>query len=203
MKHLFLFSLLIISLSCNQGSKVKTEVGTGDFEGFTLTKYPQGDIQKAIKVDKVGQIILEGDVVDGKKEGAWIAYQGGVKKDVPISIINYHKGIRNGLSVEFDSAGRFSIKEYYANGHLEGRRVVQKFGQAQEESYYKNGVLDGPFYTYYPSGNLKIKGKYVNGKKEGQMVYYDMNGNPTMVYTYKNDEIVERKNLKKEEKSEK
>ncbi len=196
MKYIIYLSLFLFVLSCDSGSK--TGLGEGDFEGFTLTNYPQGDIQKAVKVDKTGAITLEGDVVDGKKEGAWISYQGGSKKDYPVAIINYHKGVRNGLSVEFDSVGRFKLKEYYANGHLEGRRVTQKFGVPLEEAYYTNGILNGPYYTYYPSGNLKIKGNYVNGKKEGNMIYYDLQGNAMMAYKYKNDEVIEKKNFKKD-----
>ena len=200
MKAFLYISILFLMVNCTseKSGELKTGLGTGEFEGFTLTNYPQGGIQKAVKVDKTGAIILEGDVVDGKREGAWISYQGGTKKDSPMGIINYHKGIKNGLSVIFDNIGRFTLKEYYSNGHLEGRRVKQKFGKAIEESHYKNGILDGPFNTYYDTGSLKIKGFYENGKKEGNMIYYNLNGDVIMAYKYKNGEIVEKKNFKEE-----
>jgi antitoxin component YwqK of YwqJK toxin-antitoxin module len=38
--------------------------------------------------------------------------------------------------------------------------------------YYKDNLLNGPFYLYDPNGDLKISGYYSNGKRNGYFVFY-------------------------------
>jgi len=40
---------------------------------------------------------------------------------------------------------------------------------------YKNGILHGPTFGYYPNGDLKYKGAYKNGRFHGQWTEYYQN----------------------------
>ena len=47
-------------------------------------------------------------------------------------------------------------------GEIEGR----------EQGKFTNGKKEGPWFYYYPTGQLWGKGEYRNGEKEGPWIYY-------------------------------
>ena len=49
-------------------------------------------------------------------------------------------------------------------------------GVLLQECQYRNGVLDGPTKTYYPSGALKEEGQYTKGEKTGVWKTYNEDG---------------------------
>jgi antitoxin component YwqK of YwqJK toxin-antitoxin module len=73
------------------------------------------------------------------------------------------------------------------DAELEGWAVVQKDGHGrragealtyredgslQARSYYREGVLDGPFAAFHPNGQLAREGRYSLGKLDGEVVAY-------------------------------
>lgn len=58
------------------------------------------------------------------------------------------------------------------------------------EKYWKlNGILDGPFQVYYPSGKLYIQANYSNGKLDGIYREYNEYGELIKKCTYLQDKL--------------
>jgi antitoxin component YwqK of YwqJK toxin-antitoxin module len=54
-----------------------------------------------------------------------------------------------------------------------------------EDTYEANLLPDGPFESYYPNKNIKVKGNVVGGKREGVWTSYHLNGNKQSENEYK------------------
>ena len=61
-----------------------------------------------------------------------------------------------------------------------------EFGKVSRKVYYKDGFLNGPFWTYYKNGKVKGEGLYINGKQEGKSVGYYANGRKQIEAQYHN-----------------
>jgi hypothetical protein len=55
------------------------------------------------------------------------------------------------------------------------------------KSSFRNGKRDGPWVTYFDSGQLKVKGTYKDGKRDGLWVSYHDNGQLFQKGSYKDD----------------
>ncbi len=60
-------------------------------------------------------------------------------------------------------------------------------GQVKYEVGVKDGEKHGHYYEYYPSGNIKAKGKYKHGLREGVWKYYSEAGDQILRERYKKD----------------
>ena len=49
-------------------------------------------------------------------------------------------------------------------------------GRLLSKSYFKAGLLNGPFKSYQSNGDVRSIGYYKNGKRSGQWVTYQSNG---------------------------
>jgi len=59
-----------------------------------------------------------------------------------------------------------------------------------EFQYYRDGgsvVKHGFYKEYYQNGQVEVKGNLVDGKREGEVVYYDEDGNVTDQRCFYND----------------
>jgi antitoxin component YwqK of YwqJK toxin-antitoxin module len=79
----------------------------------------------------------------------------------------------------------------YKDGLLDGPYVSyynNDNGQLCRKGHYKNGEKDGPWVGYYYDGQLMDKGHYKNGKKDGPWVSYrkDRTVDEKDTGTYKN-----------------
>lgn len=83
------------------------------------------------------------------------------------------------IDVELDDLAAKSQTDVYDNG-------LPKF-----EVSIKNGQKHGNYFEYFPTGELKIKGKYKNDQKTGTWKYYDEQGNLLKREKYRNDILVE------------
>lgn len=54
----------------------------------------------------------------------------------------------------------------------------------------KNNMLQGLFVKFYENGNIYSKGSYKNGKPNGEITYYDEDGNVEQVDKFENGELV-------------
>ena len=86
MKTLVLFVLAaILSLSAFQSVCSQESTAPNPKEGYTIEKY--------------GELTLEGNYINGKKDGTWLTY-------FPAGLLNkveeYRDGIKNGLVIEID-----------------------------------------------------------------------------------------------------
>lgn len=106
--------------------------------------------------DEDGNIITEGDYIEGKKEGLWF-YKVGDNTDEG----EYAEGLRNG-----------TWKSYYADGllHFEGKFV--------------DDLPNGEHTWYWDNGRIKQQGRYVMGQKTGDWNKYDEEGLPIISITF-------------------
>lgn len=80
-----------------------------------------------------------------------------------VSIENYIKGYRDGLSTFFDENGK-----------------------QIERVYFKQGIKNGMDKIYYPTGGVKISAQYKNGLLNGKVDVYDDRGKLLGRMRYKN-----------------
>ncbi|MEA3478710.1 MAG: hypothetical protein U9R60_11060 [Bacteroidota bacterium] len=68
-------------------------------------------------------------------------------------------------------------------------QVLNKNGDLITEETVKNGMKNGPSWTYYPDGKVKEKIPYKDGKKNGTAEWYFQNGKLYQSTPYENDLI--------------
>ncbi len=190
MKKILLFGFLINLLlnACNN-NQANTESFAA--EGYEITDLGNG-LQEAVKKDPAnGQILEEGLLRNGKKEGTWVSYHPNNDKLIPKSIQSYVHGQPTGILIEYGNRGQLEKIAHYLNGQLHGRYATYDYGRLKEVRHYKHGQLHGLFSKYYPkSDNLQSTAEFKDGKQHGTYRYYDEQGNITLEYEYRNGEKV-------------
>ncbi|MEM9823079.1 MAG: toxin-antitoxin system YwqK family antitoxin [Bacteroidota bacterium] len=187
MKKVLLFSLSIFIISCG-GNQSSTPVAA-DLGGFSITDFPGGKVQKAMRMDGAGKILEEGEVLDGTKSGTWVTYHPDGNRVK--SITNYVSGRKNGLHMEMNDRGQVELQCYYSDDILHGQWTKYKFGSRPEkEVNYKNGNLDGVSKEYHSNGKLQREVNYKDGVQHGSFKQYNDKEELVMEYEYKDGEKV-------------
>lgn len=82
---------------------------------------------------------------------------------------------------------------FYIEGHsmpYTGRCLV-KYNNSNQIHFifnYKDGVLNGPFRSFYKNGKIRDDGNYVDGELEGKFIRHE-EGGATNSYTFKMGEL--------------
>ena len=170
---------------------------------------------KYIEYYKNGQIKVQGNNKDGKRDGEFKAflrngksagsvfYKDGkiikstlvnsMKDSASFSLttdINYNLNSNEIITDEFPNG---LLKQYFIynkNGLLDGEsREYYEEGDIKSISHFKNDIPDGVFISYYQNGNIENKYAYVNGQANGECFSYYENGKLEERYFLKNGEI--------------
>ena len=170
---------------------------------------------KYIEYYKNGQIQVQGNNKDGKRDGEFKAflrngksagsvfYKDGkiikstlvnsMKDSATFSLvtdINYNLNSNEIITDEFPNG---LLKQYFIynkNRLLDGEsREYYEEGDIKSISHFKNHIPDGVFISYYPNGNMEEKYAYVNGQANGECFSYYENGKLEERYFLKNGEI--------------
>ena len=170
---------------------------------------------KYIEYYKNGQIKVQGNNKDGKRDGEFKAflrngksagsvfYKDGkiikstlvnsMKDNASFSLttdINYNLNSNEIITDEFPNG---LLKQYFIynkNGLLDGEsREYYEEGDIKSISHFKNDIPDGVFISYYQNGNIENKYAYVNGQANGECFSYYENGKLEERYFLKNGEI--------------
>ena len=170
---------------------------------------------KYIEYYKNGQIKVQGNNKDGKRDGEFKAflrngksagsvfYKDGkiikstlvnsMKDNASFSLttdINYNLNSNEIITDEFLNG---LLKQYFIynkNGLLNGEsREYYEEGDIKSISHFKNDIPDGVFISYYQNGNIENKYAYVNGQANGECFSYYENGKLEERYFLKNGEI--------------
>ena len=170
---------------------------------------------KYIEYYKNGQIKVQGNNKDGKRDGEFKAflrngksagsvfYKDGkiikstlvnsMKDNASFSLttdINYNLNSNEIITDEFPNG---LLKQYFIynkNGLLDGEsREYYEEGDIKSISHFKNDIPDGVFISYYQNGNIENKYAYVNGQANGEYFSYYENGKLEERYFLKNGEI--------------
>ena len=110
-----------------------------------------------MEYDEQGEVITQGEYIDGLRDGAWTYHVGDHKEEG-----SYKDGLKDGSWVHTYDNGRKSFVGSFVNGEPEGRHR-----------------------WYWPNGNLMEEGKYTMGLRQGDWLQYDVNGNLLMTTRYK------------------
>jgi len=111
-----------------------------------------------IEYDDAGNIITQGEYVDGQKEGFWYFQISDYREEG-----NYVAGERDGL----------------------WKHTYTTTGKPRFEGSFINGQPDGDHIYWYEDGKTWQKGKYIYGRKEGDWKYYQEDGVLLLTITYK------------------
>ena len=168
-----------------------------------------------IEYYKNGQIKVQGNNKDGKRDGEFKAflrngksagsvfYKDGkiikstlvnsMKDNASFSLttdINYNLNSNEIITDEFPNG---LLKQYFIynkNRLLDGEsREYYEEGDIKSISHFKNDIPDGVFISYYQNGNIENKYAYVNGQANGECFSYYENGKLEERYFLKNGEI--------------
>ena len=170
---------------------------------------------KYIEYYKNGQIKVQGNNKDGKRDGEFKAFlrngksagsvfykEGKIIKSTLVNSmrdnasfslvtdINYNLNSHKIVTDEFPNQ---LLKQYFIfnkNGLLDGEsREYYEEGDIKSISHFKNDIPDGVFISYYQNGNIENKYAYVNGQANGECFSYYENGKLEERYFLKNGEI--------------
>jgi len=183
----FLVALLgLIFTNCQQNS---THVVPADLTGFTTTSVAGGAGLKAEKKDANGNVLEEGMLINGARNGSWVTYHPDKEKAIA-TIANYVNNELNGVFLTLSDRGQIETLTTYANGVFDGNFAKFRFGNVEESGTYVNGQLDGLYKKFYPTRKIQMEAEYKNGKQHGFYKYYNEEGNVTMEYQYANGEKI-------------
>ena len=170
---------------------------------------------KYIEYYKNGQIKVQGNNKDGKRDGEFKAFlrngksagsvfykDGKIIKSTLVNSmrdnasfslttdINYNLNSNEIITDEFPNR---LLKQYFIynkNRLLDGEsREYYEEGDIKSISHFKNHIPDGVFISYYQNGNMEEKYAYVNGEENGECFSYYENGKLEERYFLKNGEI--------------
>jgi len=112
---------------------------------------------------------------DSLKQGVWKEFwsNGDVKSEVI-----YKNNKKQGLEIKwFDEPDCVEQETYFKDGVLDGPIVYySKKCKRDFMETFKNGVKEGPEVTYYSNGHVKSEGTYKKGNLNGYYKVFDKNG---------------------------
>ncbi len=190
----YLVCIILLSSCQNSTTQHSTPTSTNTSaqdNGYAKSNLPGlNGWQKGNKTNSKGQLEEDGTYFNGKRDGAWNTYH--TKNGLISSITHYKDGQKNGAFIQINDRGNVEVVAYYINDQLEGPYKKFERSKVREESFYKNGKLDGTRKQFYDDGSIQLESIYVNGKRNGVEKYYDQEGNVTIEYEYNNGTRVKK-----------
>ena len=130
------------------------------YEGELKNNLPNG---KGIKYYTNGNILYEGDFINGKFEGKG-KY---INRKQEYYIGEFKEGLANGKGKIFYKNGNIKYDGEFINGYVEGKGKSFFENGDYYIGLWKNGLMNGKGKTYFPDGKISYDGDYVNGLEEG------------------------------------
>lgn len=167
--------------------------GKTAFEGAYINDKPEGDWKTW---GPEGQLLQLFNYKDGQPVGTWQYwysngkirrteyYLAGKKEGVqhefwengnPKTDISMTGGIRNGLTINYDSNGKRVSQTEYVNDIKHGLEQEWKNEQLVNASEYRNGLLNGYVHRWNTKGDTLEWATYVNNIREGQTIRWKNN----------------------------
>ncbi|NUQ24194.1 MAG: toxin-antitoxin system YwqK family antitoxin [Saprospiraceae bacterium] len=180
--------LLMALLACN---KEKTQELPAEWKAYQLEELKTvSGAQRAVKLDSNGKIVEEGVIVNGRKSGAWLHYEG-LNSNFPTRIETYVDGVQNGPYLELGPNGQIKLKAFYKDDMLHGNWTQYSFSRPLIDANYQDGKLHGVYREFeLRDGKIKKEINYKNGKLDGPYRFYNPEGKITLEYLYNNGEQV-------------
>ena len=121
------------------------------------------------------QKVEEGDYIDNRKNGNWIAYY---SNDKVKHELTYQNNRPNGYAIFYHKNGNKSEEGIWKNNKWVGEyKYYYENGQiAYDWNYNESGKREGEQKYYHENGQLMIEGSWVGGKETGVITEYYANG---------------------------
>jgi hypothetical protein len=102
------------------------------------------------------------------------------------------KPVKDGVFVAYGTGADRMIQGYYRDGVQEGEWTTwYENGERSAVDHYRNGVQDGPHTSWYANGVKALEGDYRGGKREGRWTRWDPGGLSSRQEIYRDDRKVE------------
>jgi len=184
---LFLSFLGCLYISCNAPA---SSGAATNLDGYETTTISGTNVVKAIKKNAGGDLLEEGYLFGGKKNGTWMTFWEGEHSGRIKTLASYTDGILNGPYFEFTNRSQIEKEVNYSNNQYNGKFAQYKFGRVEKEINYKDNELNGASIDYDGKGNRQMVKNYKNGKLHGKYQTFNPEGKLTLEYEYSNGEKV-------------
>ncbi len=184
MKYIFGLLLGMSFFACNSGGGASG--ASVDLSAYTTEN--KGGVERAYKLDSSGNLMEDGFVSNGSKNGIWTVYDPKTRRIK--STTSYSNGAMNGPHLEFSNRGQVETRIHYLNNEYHGMYATFKNGRTIKEMSYKNGVIDGEVREFTSRGKLQKMTEFKDGKIHGDMIFYDEEENVVMQYKYEKGDKV-------------
>ena len=157
------------------GRTVRTD-GCCNCNGTILRYYENGNLKEKFTS------------LDDKFQGTYESYD----EDGSWKVKTYHNDTLDGPTNEhlIDSGKVVIVVGQYQKGKETGLwKWFDKDSILYQSAIYDNGVYNGEYLKYYPSGQLKEKATLLNGDYNGELNYFDEKGVITKTEFYKNGKL--------------
>lgn len=114
-----------------------------------------------------------------------------IQYDTTGKVIN-HREFKNasGKQVVLNLNGKPYSESTYQNGDLHGELKFYYFdGRVNSVQYYKHGLVDSVYRSYYTNGKVSNEGQYKDGNRTGTWKNYYQSGKVNYVETYENGQL--------------
>lgn len=121
-----------------------------------------------------GRKVVEGQFVEGKKQGLWhfFNHHGLLTKE-----IEYKDDKEHGTYRLWHPNGKLREETTYQNGDLHGfYTAYHANGNKSSEGWFQNNLREQIWKTYYPNGVLEDEAYYLQGKIKGYYLDFDLDG---------------------------
>jgi len=175
-----LLSIICLLTACNNsGSNGPL---SADLTGYSISDFSNSALQKAMKGGANGNILEEGEVLNGQKSGTWVSYY----EDEKIkSITNYVGGVPSGIHIAMNERGQLTEQAFYDNGVLHGKKTTYQSGSRIDQEWnYKMGKMEGVYKQFNKSGKLQKEINYKEDVYHGLYRFYNEEGQVTLEYEY-------------------
>ncbi len=178
-KILFLLTMIMMT-----AVDLNAQVASGESKISDTMNRTGPDGKFGYWTEKVADITYKGEYVADKKVKNWVGYY----PNNYISRIEYfEKGLKEGISIQFDRKCKISLVEHFKNGLANGQTIV--YSQYNEtpssEAEYLLGKKNGQYRQYYDNGKIQEETWFKVDLKDGLSKWNNKNGQRVAEYNYK------------------
>ncbi|REE00103.1 toxin-antitoxin system YwqK family antitoxin [Marinoscillum furvescens] len=188
-----LILLVVVGYACSTETQSESAVGEQQLEKVpevaVVTPYEDGSGVARAEVWDGESLRSVGESIDGLRHGAWMEFTPDGK---PSALVTYHRGVQQGVVLDFDKQGYLKNKKFYVQGEFDGPYLVYKRNKLMESRLYSAGELNGTVRKYYDNGRLKEEAPYDQGNLHGVAKWFDQEGNLKLAYEYDQGELVDK-----------
>lgn len=157
-------------------------VGKEEILAYDMIPIEGTDMSTVIKKDSLGRKLIEGNVLNGKKNGSWITYS---PDGQIIDITNYIDNKKEGPYIKFSGN---SISEFgsFSNNSYHGRIVKYLYGHLDEAIEFEHGIKKGWAKKFYSNGSVQYEMELIDSIRNGMYRFYGPDGKLQIEEKFKN-----------------